>query len=70
LDVYLVLYEHIEGEKLMMTEEKIPQISAKLNPEFDSELIEQIKSVPKRERSYMYREALKKYFNEKEGEGK
>ena len=43
-------------------------ISAKLNPEFDRELIEQINSIPKRERSYTYREALKKYFKDNKDE--
>ncbi|MEK3995912.1 hypothetical protein MKY29_14240 [Psychrobacillus sp. FSL K6-2365] len=43
-------------------------ISAKLNPEFDRELIEQINSIPKRERSFTYREALKKYFKDKKNE--
>ena len=43
-------------------------ISAKLNPEFDRELIEQINSIPKRERSYTYRVALKKYFKDKKNE--
>lgn len=52
-------------------EESVTQISAKLNPDFDSQLIEDINSIPKRERSYTYREALKKYFQDKrESEGK
>lgn len=53
-----------------MEEENVTQISAKLNPVFDQELIENIKLIPKRERSYTYREALKKYFKEKQEEGK
>lgn len=48
-----------------MKEEKVLQISAKLNPQFDSELIAYIEEIPKRERSYTYREALKQYFQEK-----
>lgn len=50
-----------------MKEEHV-QISAKLNPEFDQELIDSIKKIPKRERSYTYREALKKYFKDQEDE--
>lgn len=56
---------------MMKKEETVTQISAKLNPLFDSELMEDIKKIPKRERSYTYREALKKYFKDKkEVEGK
>lgn len=45
-----------------MTEQKIVQIAAKLNPELDADLIEQIKRIPKRDRSRTYREALRFYF--------
>lgn len=38
------------------------QIAAKLNPEIDADLIEQIKRIPKRDRSRTYREALRYYF--------
>jgi metal-responsive CopG/Arc/MetJ family transcriptional regulator len=47
-----------------MKEEKITQISAKLNPELDKELIQGIKKIPKRERSHVYRVALKRYLRE------
>lgn len=45
-----------------MTEEKITQINAKLNPEYDSEIIEEIRKIPRRDRSRTYREALLFYF--------
>ena len=43
-------------------EEKITQISCKLNPEYDQLIIDAIKKIPKRDRSRTYREALKEYF--------
>lgn len=43
-------------------EEKIMQISCKLNPVYDMEIIEAIRKIPKRDRSRAYREALKEYF--------
>ena len=48
-----------------MTTEKDPQIAAKLHPIHDKDLIENIKAVPKRERSYIYRQALREYFQKK-----
>ncbi len=53
-----------------MKDEKALQISAKLNPEFDMELIENINKIPKRQRSYTYREALNKYFKDIQEEEK
>lgn len=38
------------------------QISSKLNPEFDADLIEEIEKIPRRDRSRTYREALRFYF--------
>lgn len=52
-----------------MQSEKDPQIAAKLHPEHDADLIEWIKAIPKRERSYVYRQAIREYFLRKE-EGK
>lgn len=49
-----------------MTEEKITSISAKLNPEYDAEIIEGIRKIPRRDRSRTYREALLYYFRHKE----
>lgn len=46
----------------MAEKEAIVQIGAKLNPEFDSDIIERILSIPKRDRSRTYREALRFYF--------
>lgn len=47
------------------------QIAAKLNPEFDAELIRQVLEIPKRERSHVFRQALKEYFqNRKDGQNK
>ncbi|MEK4025488.1 hypothetical protein [Sporosarcina sp. FSL W7-1283] len=46
-----------------MKELKIPQISSKLNPVLDADLIEQILKIPRRDRSRTYREALRFYFN-------
>jgi acyl-coenzyme A synthetase/AMP-(fatty) acid ligase len=43
-------------------EEDLKQISAKLHPEYDQDLIHQIKRIPKRERSKIYRDALRKYL--------
>jgi len=48
-----------------MDEEKITQINAKLNPEYDSEIIEEIRKIPRRDRSRTYREALAFYFKHK-----
>ena len=44
--------------------EKVTHISAKLNPEIDMDLIKDIKKIPKRLRSHVYREALKLYFKQ------
>ena len=44
--------------------EEIKQLSAKLHPEYDEDLIKLIKLIPKRERSKIYRDALRKYLNE------
>lgn len=49
-----------------MTEETITSISAKLHPEYDKELSDYIKSVPRRDRSRTYREGLLFYFRHKE----
>ena len=49
-----------------MTEEKITQINAKLNEEYDSYIIEEIRKIPRRDRSRTYREALSWYFKNKE----
>ncbi|PUB09603.1 hypothetical protein [Paenisporosarcina sp. OV554] len=49
-----------------MEEEKITQISAKLNPEYDKEIIDGIRKIPRRDRSRTYREALSMYFKHKE----
>lgn len=53
-----------------MTTEKDPQIAAKLHPEHDKDLIEKIKKIPKRERSYIYREAMREYFQKREDTSK
>lgn len=45
-----------------MATDKDPQIAAKLHPEHDKDLIERIKKIPRRERSYVYREAMREYF--------
>ena len=45
-----------------MADENITSISAKLNPEYDAEIIEAIKKIPRRDRSRTYREALSFYF--------
>jgi hypothetical protein len=50
-----------------METEKVTHISAKLNPEIDVDLIKDIKKIPKRLRSHVYREALKLYFKQDEG---
>lgn len=40
----------------------IIQIAAKLHPEYDSDLIEEIEKIPKRDRSRIYREGMRFYF--------
>lgn len=45
-----------------MEVEKIMQISCKLNPVYDTEIIEAIRKIPKRDRSRTYRLALLEYF--------
>lgn len=54
-----------------MAEKKEPQIqiSSKLNPELDADLIEKIKLIPRRDRSRTYREALRFYFKHHPIEG-
>jgi acyl-coenzyme A synthetase/AMP-(fatty) acid ligase len=42
--------------------EEIKQISAKLHPEYDQDLIKLIKEIPKRERSKIYRNALRMFL--------
>lgn len=66
LDYHGIIF--LLGGNNLKNEKEVTQISAKLNPEFDMELIEHISKIPKRERSYTYREALNKYFKEKEEE--
>jgi hypothetical protein len=57
------------GGSLKMKEQKkeeveqIRQISGKLHPEKDKDLIAAIRKIPKRDRSRTYREALRKYFS-------
>lgn len=47
------------------------QIAAKLNPEFDADLIVAINEIPKRERSHVFRQALREYFlKRKDGDNK
>ncbi|WP_188006856.1 Ribbon-helix-helix protein, CopG family [Sporosarcina sp. ANT_H38] len=41
-------------------------IQAKLNPEIDADLIEEIEKIPKRDRSRTYREALRFYFKHRQ----
>lgn len=46
-----------------MEPKKAPvNIQAKLNPEIDIDLIQEIKKIPKRDRSRTYRDALRFYF--------
>lgn len=42
--------------------EQIKQISGKLHPEKDQDIIREIRKTPKRERSKLYRDALRYYF--------
>ena len=44
--------------------EDIKQISAKLHPEYDQDLKDLIRKIPKRERSKIYRDALRKYLKD------
>ena len=46
--------------------EQVTQINAKLHPEYDRDLIERIADIPKRDRSGVYRDALREYFKQKE----
>lgn len=45
-------------------EETLKQISAKLHPVYDKDLIKMIQQIPKRERSKLFRDAIKKYITE------
>lgn len=45
-----------------MEAKKEVQISAKLSPEHDADLIEAIEKIPKRDRSRTYRDALRYYL--------
>lgn len=53
-----------KGIKLQpsVKEEEIKQISAKLHPEKDLDLIREIRKIPKRDRSRTYREALRNFL--------
>jgi hypothetical protein len=48
--------------KKVKKEEDLKQISAKLHPEYDQDLIQMIKRIPKRERSKIYRDALRMFL--------
>jgi hypothetical protein len=50
------------GPKKEQQPEDIKQISGKLHPEKDLDIIQEIRKIPKRDRSRTYREALRKYF--------
>lgn len=52
----------------MEAKKEIVQISAKLNPELDADLIVEILKIPKRDRSRTYREALRFYFKHRQDE--
>ncbi|HDR3524367.1 hypothetical protein ACTFSJ_27710 [Bacillus cereus group sp. MYBK12-2] len=56
------------GSQKKKEDEEIKQISAKLNPELDQDLVQRIKKIPKRDRSRTYREALREYFKQHEEE--
>lgn len=43
-------------------EDDLKQLSAKLHPEYDQDLIREICKIPKRDRSKIYRDALRMYF--------
>ena len=45
-------------------------ISARLHPEFDADLIEEIEKIPRRDRSRTYRDALRDYFKRQKEDGK
>ena len=45
-------------------QEDLKQISAKLHPEYDQDLKDLIRKIPKRERSKIYRDALRKYLKD------
>lgn len=42
--------------------DEVTQISAKLHPEYDRDLKEMIKRIPKRDRSALYRKAVRLYL--------
>lgn len=46
----------------METKKETPNIQAKLNPELDADLVLEISKIPKRDRSRIYREALRYYL--------
>ena len=51
-------------EVITIEEKKEPAINiqAKLNPKLDADIIEEIKKIDKRDRSRLYREAVRFYF--------
>jgi bifunctional N-acetylglucosamine-1-phosphate-uridyltransferase/glucosamine-1-phosphate-acetyltransferase GlmU-like protein len=56
------VYEIAEQKKKSKAEEDIKQISAKLHPEYDQDLKEMIRKIPKRERSKLYRDAVRNHL--------
>ena len=47
------------------------QVATKLHPEYDADIIEEISKIPLRERSHVFRQALREYFQKrKDGENK
>jgi hypothetical protein len=54
--------EEKQPAKKKAADDDVSQINAKLHPEYDADLKERIKRIPKRDRSGIYREALRQYF--------
>jgi hypothetical protein len=58
-DIYEI---HNQKKKQQQTEEDVKHISAKLHPEYDQDLKEMIKKIPRRERSKFYRDAVRSFL--------
>lgn len=45
-------------------EDNVKSLSAKLSPEYDQDLIDALAKIPKRERSKLYRDAVRLYLKQ------
>jgi len=62
MGVLHIVIKSNKGGRGMETKKETPNIQAKLNPELDADLVLEISKIPKRDRSRIYREALRYYL--------